>query len=406
MSYHHGQVIKEYRIAKKMTLAQLASKWPSKEIGVNIRYVQDIEAGNKQITNMETLRKLASLLDIPLWKLGLSEYNPFDERDDPCNPAHLPGKGMYLYDETLGAIETLIDNAWILRQTASFPVVTKNIERLERLFQYISVYTSHQSRQQKRYNTLYAQLLRLKGMIYVEERNEVEANRAFKNMYNVAAEADDPVGLALACMGIGAGYSRIDNHKEAIKYLEQARDYTFETSRQLSGLVTAFLARSYAKDGDTYKFERAIDTSLRIAHNLGTAYGDGTDFCIHTLSDILEEKTNGYIALGRGQNVIDMKKEIEEQIQQDNNNYLDAWMPLDYAQAYLVMNEVEASMAALYDFYERMTKQLQSPLALIKVNTHMLKIKRKGYEDVKAVRDFKKLLNGFDDRSNKSEYTL
>lgn len=81
MSYHHGQVIKEFRIAKKMTLAQLASKWPSKEIGVNIRYVQDIEAGNKQITKRETLRKLASLLDIPLWKLELSEYNPFEERD-------------------------------------------------------------------------------------------------------------------------------------------------------------------------------------------------------------------------------------------------------------------------------------------------------------------------------------
>src|SRR5260370_1471269 len=387
MCYHHGQTIREHRIAKKMTLSQLASKWPSREEnGVNVRYVQDVEAGNKQVTKVETLRKLASLLDIPLWKLGLSEYNPF-------SPADLPGKGKYLYDETLDAIETLIDNAWMLRQTASFPVVTKNIERLERLFEYISVYTSHQSRQEVRYNTLYAQLLRLKGMVYVEERNEVEANRAFHTMYKVADAIDNPVSLALACMGIGTGYTRVGNHKEAIRHLEKARDYTFETSRQLSGLVTAFLARSYAKDGDTYHFEKTIDTSYRIARNLGEAYGDGTDFCRHTLSDILEEKTNGYIELGLGKKVIDMQKEIEQQIKQDNNNYLDAWMPLDYAQAYLTMNQIEASMTSLYDFYEKMTKQLQSPLVFAKINTHMIKIARKGYNDVKAVRKFKERLH-------------
>src|SRR5260370_39415961 len=78
MSYHHGITIREYRIANKMTLEKLASKWPSKEIGVNIRYVIDVEAGRKRITDMETLRKLASLPDIPLSKPCLSEHNPCD----------------------------------------------------------------------------------------------------------------------------------------------------------------------------------------------------------------------------------------------------------------------------------------------------------------------------------------
>jgi tetratricopeptide (TPR) repeat protein len=201
-------------------------------------------------------------------------------------------------------------------------------------------------------------------------------------------------GLSAAVV-LGAGYTRVGNHKEAIRYLEKARDYTFETSRQLSGLVTAFLARSYAKDGDTYHFERAIDTSIRIAKNLGAAYGDGTDFCRHTLSDVLEEKTNGYIELGLGQKVIDMTGEIEKQIKLDNNNYLTAWIPLDYAQAYLTMDEVDESMTALYNFYLRMTGQLQSPLVFTKINTHMIKLKKKGYNDIKAVKDFReKLLLG------------
>ncbi|MBV9706629.1 MAG: hypothetical protein JO125_04395 [Chloroflexi bacterium] len=87
-----------------------------------------------------------------------------------------------------------------------------------------------------------------------------------------------------------------------------------------------------------------------------------------------------------------MQEEIEKQIKQDNNNYLDAWIPLDYAQAYLIMDEIEASMMALYDFYEGMTKQLQSPLVFTKINTHMLKLAEKGYDDVKAVREFKERL--------------
>jgi transcriptional regulator with XRE-family HTH domain len=384
MRYHYGITIREGREAAHMTQAQLAEKWPQADggIGVSVNYVSEVERGVKHVTDQQTLRRLCDILDIPYWKIGFSEFDPF-------NPTNLPGKGKYIYNETLDAIELLIENTWMLRQTSSFPLVTKNIEKLERLFRYMSVYASRQSRQEFRYNKLYTQLLRLEGMVFVEERKERQADRAFRNMQKIAEEINDPVGLALACMGIGTGFSRKSNHKEGIRYLEIARDYTFETSKQLSGLVTAFLARSYAKDGDCYKFERTIDTSHRIALNLGVAYGDGTDFCVHTVSDILEEKTNGYVELGLGKKTIAMKEEIEKQIKQDNNNYLDAWIPLDYAQAYLVMNEVESSITALHAFYDRMTRQLQSPLAFTKVKAHLLKIKDKGCSDVKAVKEFK-----------------
>jgi hypothetical protein len=66
-------------------------------------------------------------------------------------------------------------------------------------------------------------------------------------MHRMAKEIYNPVALAQACMGIGMGYARKGNHQEAVHYLERAKDYTFETSRQLSGLVLSFLARAYAK---------------------------------------------------------------------------------------------------------------------------------------------------------------
>jgi transcriptional regulator with XRE-family HTH domain len=95
-SYHHGQTIKEYRKLKGWTQAQLAAVWPKIDgaEGVNVRYVQDVEYGDKRINDPEPLRKLSELLDIPLWKFGLSEYDPF-------NPVALPGYGKHMYDETL-----------------------------------------------------------------------------------------------------------------------------------------------------------------------------------------------------------------------------------------------------------------------------------------------------------------
>jgi len=50
-------------------------------VGVSWHYVQDVEYGKKFIESSSTLRKLAAILDIPLWKFGLSEYDPFDPQD-------------------------------------------------------------------------------------------------------------------------------------------------------------------------------------------------------------------------------------------------------------------------------------------------------------------------------------
>ena len=387
--YHYGLTIKEYREQRGMTQAQLAEAWPKSDgtTGVSPDYVSLVERGKRLIDDIPgTLRPLCDLLEIPYWKVGLSEYNPF-------NPGELPGRGRYLYDETLNAIEGLISNAWLLRQTASFPAVIKNVTLLQHLFQYLTLNTSKPSKLEFRYNALQAQLLRLQGMVYVEEGKETAAHDAFARMLRIAREINDPVASALACVGVGMGYTRREDHKEAVRYLEAARDYTFETSRQLSGLVISFLARAYAKNNDQYHFEQSIDTALRIAGRLNGDYGNGTDFSSHTLSDILEEKSNGYIDLGLGNETLKIRQDIEQRIRQDNNNYLAAWMPLDYAQAYLVIGEVEESIKELQNFYRNMNRQLQSPLGFEKVAAHMRKLHEKGYGNVQAVREFEEALH-------------
>lgn len=113
MGYHYGLTIKKYRKMRGWTLAMLAEKWPkvNGSEGVNITYVQDIEAGRKRIADQETLRQLAGLLEIPLWEFGYSEYNPFA-------PDRLPGNGKRMFDETLDTIEHLIRDVWSLRCAA------------------------------------------------------------------------------------------------------------------------------------------------------------------------------------------------------------------------------------------------------------------------------------------------
>lgn len=90
MRYYHGQVIRMYRRQRNMSQSELAERWPRADgaEGVNTRYVQDVEYGKKLISDPATLRKLATMLNIPLWSFGLSEYDPFQPTLQP-DPALL-----------------------------------------------------------------------------------------------------------------------------------------------------------------------------------------------------------------------------------------------------------------------------------------------------------------------------
>ncbi|MRG27234.1 helix-turn-helix domain-containing protein [Laceyella tengchongensis] len=80
MKYHYGLTIREGREKLKMTQTQLAEKWPQAGggTGVSVNYVSDVERGIKHISDPQTLRRLCRILQIPLWKMGLSDYDPFN----------------------------------------------------------------------------------------------------------------------------------------------------------------------------------------------------------------------------------------------------------------------------------------------------------------------------------------
>lgn len=397
MGYHYGITIKEAREAAGMTQAQLAEKWPQANgegIGVSINYVSEVERGLKHVADQQTLRRLCDILRVPYWKIGYSDYDPF-------NPGAFVMKGTYnMYEETLGTAEALIRRTWNLRRVASLNYVEEGVEDLNRLFDYLEKNTPPPVRLDKHFQVLYAQVLRLNGVIDVENQRYSEALVKFRKMNVIAKAIDDPGTLAMSYLNVGTELERAGQQQEAIEYLELARDESFRASKHIMVVVNAYLARAYASAGQAKKFRRAIDVALRTAKSIEMSYGDGTDFVFHSLSGVMAEKSYGLLEIGAPQETLDMKAEIQQQIAVEANIWLDAWIPLDWARAHIMLGNVNKSVEAGREFYQK-ASSLKSPHAKSRAYQLLNTIEAAGYTNTPIVQDFRAMLDSADRNSLK-----
>lgn len=399
--HHYGVLIREAREKCGMTQAQLAEIWPKDDggIGVSVGFVQLVEAGKKIITSDRTLRGLCDILPIEHWRFGLSEY-------DPYHPDTFP-KQKRLLDETLDLAEYSIRRFEDSYRTAPLPVAAADAKQLHNLFEYIKQHQPPTVQHEKRFLQLYTQTLVLDGIVFIGYEEYDRALQTFREMDAVAEQLGEPTWMAHSSVAIGielhrAGYLLRQTGdtsdwatymNEAVQYLERARDFTFNTSKNVAAYVHAYLARIYATIGEDYRFEKAIDTALKLAPD---SYGDGTDFVYHRSSGILAEKSYGFLDLGQPERTLAMRKEIEEQIQKDQNTRLAAWIHLDWAKAYNMQGKVEESVKEGRDLYVK-AKEMQSPHIL----TRARRIARglmKDYNDVPVVKDFYEEVNSVGER--------
>src|SRR5947209_2220606 len=178
--FHHGITIKEFRILRGMTQEGLAALWPKSNGngGVLPRYIQDVEYGKKHIDDPNTLRRLAEILQIPLWRFGLSEYDPF-------HPHSQTGCRKSLHHQTLDAIEDLLQQTWNLRCAARLGDAEKGLVRLNNLFAYFQEHVPVPLRLEKRFQLLYAHVQRLNAVTYVEKKCYDEAIEMYGRMYEI-----------------------------------------------------------------------------------------------------------------------------------------------------------------------------------------------------------------------------
>lgn len=381
--HHHGKVIKEYREKCKMTQARLAELWPraSGERGASTNYVQLVEAGKKNITDQYTLRALCDILEIPHWKFGLSEYDPF-------NPQALPGHGERMFHETLNVTEALIKQTLAMRRIAPLLEVQRSAQSLQHLFTYFLTYLPPPSQLEQRFLSLYAQQQSVQGLMYFENKQYEQALATFTGMYQTAKQLDDPVLMVHALQKMGVELKRADRHQEAIHALEQARDLSFKASKHVAAFANAYLAHIYAASGDVLHFERAINTALTLAEPLKESYGDGTEFVFQRLSGILLLRSRGYLRIKEPRKTLALHEELKRQVSSDANLWLDFRLHLYRARAYLMLNEIEASVESAREFF-RDVVGWQSPHRTARGFELVEELEEAGYGEVKVVQAFR-----------------
>jgi tetratricopeptide (TPR) repeat protein/transcriptional regulator with XRE-family HTH domain len=386
--YHHGIVIKEFREKRGMSQPKLAEYWPRSDggTGVSVSYLVEVEAGRKRIDDQVVLRRLSDLLEIPLFKFGLSEYNPFD--DDASAQKGFSGQGQSIYYETLDTAQCLIQQVWLSRLTTHSHSIVHSLHRLNNLSHYFHTLLPLPQQLKEQYLRLYVDVECLNGVVKTEKGSYEEAVRHFETMYKIAAELNDPTFLAHALMNLGVEIERKGETKKAIELLEQARDISLEADKPVMALVHSYMSRIYASDGDVSRFERATEIAQKFGVYLVKDFSQDTNSVFYTPSDILAERSYGYIGLGMPQKTIDMQAEIVEQIEEDHNKRLNAWIPLDWARAYQMLGEIEKCIDEARAFYQRVSP-LQLPQAIRQTHKLLKSLEDAGYGNVPAVRDFR-----------------
>lgn len=383
--HHHGKVIKKYREMRHVTQAKLAELWPKAdgERGVSITYVQFVEGGIRQITDQYTLRKLCDVLDISHWEFGLSEYDPF-------NPEALPGRGKRMYDETLDTAEALIQQVWSLRCAARLADAEWSVKRLNELFAFFQKKLPPPIRLEHRYQLLSLQVQRLNAVTALEEKQYDKAVDIYTSMCESVRNLRNVSVKAIALKSLGKELERKGEKMQAISLLEDARDASFGASKQVIAFVHSYLARGYASIGDNLRFERAVNTALSTASSLKETDRDGSDFVYSwsAISAILAERSWGYLELGEPRKTLAMREEMTQQILLGQDARLHAWIPLDWARAYLMVGEIEQCVEEAREFYRR-ALVMQSPHAVSQVNKILKSLDVQGYSDVQNVKDFR-----------------
>jgi transcriptional regulator with XRE-family HTH domain len=380
MGYYYGQTIKEYREKKGMTQAMLAAHWHSENIGVSERYVQDIEAGKKRIKDISVLRRLGILLDIPLWKMGISEYDPFSQKFTSS------GKDTML-QISLDTAEKLIDAVWQSRRILPLPETEQSVQTLTQQFSYLVTHYPPHTLAEKQFLRSYARVEELQGMICVERKQYPLALKKYYAMLETAKQLNEPAILALAYQNIGTELERANREKLAVEALEYARDLSFQVNKNIAAHIHAYLSRCYASNKEETRFRRAIDTARMLAEKRDSE----KELCI---SKILAEQSYGYLDIGRPQETLYMKNEVNQQIEKANNVWLKAWIPLDWARAYMMLNEVEESVQEGRAFFH-LSLALQSPHVLSRAFRFITSLEEAGYKDIADVQHFREELTEY-----------
>ena len=252
-----GQFLKNYRNAHHQTQEQLAA-----ELNVEPRTLRAYENGERQLNNINELRRIADVLGIEPELLGVaaSIYVP----------------------KTPEEIEETIKRVWFLLREERIDEA-RNV--INRLLQHLQMQITSEDPTLLR---SLAHAYHAKAHVTSLTSKAKDAGNAisyYGKMEEIARLINDQTSLNIALTYQGDMYRRMGDIEKAIIYLEVARDTTPQADTAARGNAAQLLARASLRKNDMYAFERAMAESEELAamidpntsstqghFNLGTVY--------------------------------------------------------------------------------------------------------------------------------------
>ncbi len=272
-----GQFLKDYRKSNNLSQEQLAY-----DLSIEPRTLRAYENGERQLSNINELRRITDLLGIEPERLGIaaSIYMP----------------------RTAEQIKDVIDHVWTLVEESRLQEALSIIERLVQ-----DVRAQITSEDPKLLKSL-AQAYHTAGYVFSEATGASEsygAIRYYEQMEMLARILNDHSSLNIALTYQGDMYRRLGNYNKAITYLEAARDTTPLADEASRGNGLQLLGRAYFRRDkqESQDFERAMGEAIDLAHNLEIA-GSSTQGH-YGLGTVYEEYGRTYTDLG------DVRKAME-----------------------------------------------------------------------------------------------
>ncbi len=272
-----GQFLKDYRKSRNLSQEQLAD-----DLNIEPRTLRAYENGERQLNNINELRRIADLLSIEPERLGVA------------TSIYVP--------RTPEQIEEVLKHVWGIVEESHLQEAVTITERLAR-----NLRTQTTSEDPQLLTSL-AHAYHTAGYVWSEATKANESYEAilhYREMESIARILNDHTLLNIALTYQGDMYRRLGNLSQAITYLEAARDTTPQADAAARGNGIQLLGRAYLRKGKSglSDFERAMGEAEELAHQFDPKTSSTQGH--YSLGTVYEEYGRSYTDLGQMQKAME-----------------------------------------------------------------------------------------------------
>jgi transcriptional regulator with XRE-family HTH domain len=285
-----GQFLKYYRKSRNLSQEQFAY-----DLSIEPRALRAYENGERQLHNINELRRIADVLGIEPERLGIASSLFI-----PRTPEHI--------EEVITHVWSLVEESRLLEALTIIRRLTDNLQ-------------THITTEDPKLLQSLARAHHAAGYVISEATRASESYEAilqYENMEAIARSLNDHTLLNIALTYQGDMYRRLRNLTKAITFLEAARDTTPQADTAAKGNGMQLLGRAYLRvvlAGDTERmkdFERAMTTAEELAYTFDPTtsstqghYGPGM---------VYEEYGRSYTDLGQTQKAMEYLERAQNEL--------------------------------------------------------------------------------------------